>query len=213
MPRSVFSSPGQHRATVAGRGRRHALRRCAFSSAAARSGPVDVRGTGLSARDVLQALQGCGAGSLRRTRVPGANGRRGAHRSTAPEPAGRVGLRSAVLSGIGWGDVSTVASALYDLSDGMPAAMCELWNAIAEADAAETSDGILRLTRPIEELAPAWLRPLESGRRARLRQRRARTDGCRGRRRSPPRPPPQPCLGSPIGTLETGASCRRTRSP
>ena len=71
--------------------------------------------------------------------------------------------------------MSTVASALYDLSDGMPAAMCELWNAIAEADAAETSDGILRLTRPIEELAPAWLRPLESGRRARLRQRRTRT--------------------------------------
>jgi DNA-binding SARP family transcriptional activator len=69
----------------------------------------------------------------------------------------------------GAGDASSVAAAVHALTDGTPFLLCELWRSLMETDAVETSDGAVRLTRPLAELAsPQSVRDVTHHRLSRL---------------------------------------------
>ncbi len=67
------------------------------------------------------------------------------------------------------GDLSAVAQAIGELTEGNPFLLCELWRSIVESGAVDIRDGYLRLTRPLSEVAsPESVRDVVDNRLARL---------------------------------------------
>ncbi len=70
--------------------------------------------------------------------------------------------------GVG-GDLRALAGGLHDLTDGNPFLLCELWRTLAETGALSIEQGVLRLTRPLPEVAtPQSVREVASQRLSRL---------------------------------------------
>jgi DNA-binding SARP family transcriptional activator/predicted ATPase len=66
-------------------------------------------------------------------------------------------------------DVVSCASAIHSSTDGNPFLLCELWRQLVDTNAVEASGNVVRLSRPLEELAsPQGIREVVYGRLSRL---------------------------------------------